>query len=79
MGNKTLLKVIENENIDLLQDNFGGDSYKRKEIAPNLYQCGCHWVHYDKPYEVPDLDGVVIQGDFLVECPFHKFVTENSK
>lgn len=43
-----------------------GDSYKRREVSPGVYQCGCYWkreVHY---------------GDVLVECPIHKQAGEAS-
>lgn len=35
------------------------DSYKRRYIAPDLYQCGCKWER-QKEY-----------GDVLILCPIH--------
>lgn len=57
-----------------LADGFGGDSYRRREVSDGVYQCGCHWVRYEEPVEV--IEGVFVRGDVLVECPFHKTITE---
>jgi hypothetical protein len=57
-----------------IKDGFGGDSYRRKEVSPNLYQCGCKWVHLEHE-EV--CEGIFITGDVLIECPLHKFITDN--
>lgn len=40
-----------------------GDSYKRRMISENEFQCGCHWTK-DPVY-----------GDVLVECPIHEQAT----
>lgn len=40
-----------------------GDTYKRYEIAPNLYQCGCYWERQNG------------FGDVLVECIIHHQAT----
>ena len=43
-----------------------GDSYKRIEVAPGVYQCGCRFA--------PRAD----HGDTLVECPIHRQATAAS-
>ena len=43
-----------------------GDSYKRIEVAPGRYQCGCEWKK---------LDWV---GEFLSECAIHSAATASS-
>lgn len=43
-----------------------GDSYRRREVSPGVYQCGCHWVRSD------------LFGDILIECPIHAAATEAS-
>lgn len=40
-----------------------GDTHKRREVAPGVYQCGCHWT--------PDPRF----GDVLVECAIHAQAT----
>lgn len=40
------------------------DPYKRIEISPGVYQCGCAWV------KDSDL------GDRIVECEIHKQATK---
>lgn len=42
---------------------MSGDSYKRREVAPGRYQCGCCW------------ERVACFGDVLRECVFHKAAT----
>jgi len=36
-----------------------GDTFKRREVSPGVYQCGCHWVR------------LVGWGDVLRECLIH--------
>lgn len=43
-----------------------GDSYKRVEVAPGVYQCGCLWIRDEK------------WGDVLRECALHRQATEAS-
>lgn len=40
-----------------------GDSYNRRKISEDEFQCGCHWI------KDPDW------GDVLVECPIHEQAT----
>lgn len=42
---------------------MSGDIYNRREVEPNRYQCGCHWIR--KPGA----------GDILIECPIHAAAT----
>lgn len=42
------------------------DTYKRREISPGVYQCGCAWTRQ------PGL------GDVLVECDLHRQATAAS-
>lgn len=39
---------------------MSGDTFKRREIRPGVYQCGCFWEYR------PGF------GDVLVECVLHK-------
>jgi len=57
------------------KDVFGGDTYRRREVAPGIYQCGCRWIRYEKSTEI--IEGVWIFGDVLTECPFHRSITDN--
>lgn len=43
-----------------------GDKYKRLEVSPNTYQCGCKWERSP------------IYGDVLIECVFHRSATESA-
>ncbi len=43
-----------------------GDPYKRHEVTPGKYQCGCYWERIDT------------FGDVLRECPIHKLATRAS-
>ena len=43
-----------------------GDSYKRIEVAPGRYQCGCEWKKLD------------LVGEFLSECAIHSAATASS-
>jgi hypothetical protein len=40
-----------------------GDPYKRREVSPDHYQCGCRW-ETKLPY-----------GSVLMECPIHERAT----
>jgi hypothetical protein len=42
------------------------DSYKRKEVSPGVYQCGCKWERRDDSFG---------KGDVLVECSIHHQAT----
>jgi len=37
-----------------------GDTYNRRNISPNIYQCGCHWIREEG------------WGDVLNQCPIHQ-------
>jgi hypothetical protein len=50
-----------------IRDGFGGDSYRRIEVSPGVYQCGCRWER-DLQY-----------GDVLRECVFHRRLTETEE
>lgn len=41
-----------------------GDTYKRREVSPGVYQCGCTWTREPG------------WGDVLVECELHKLATK---
>lgn len=41
-----------------------GDDYKRREVAPGVYQCGCRWIR-TREY-----------GDVLQQCPIHQQHTD---
>ena len=43
-----------------------GDTYKRRGVSPDAYQCGCKWVRRA---------GI---GDVLAQCPLHQAHTEAS-
>lgn len=43
-----------------------GDTYKRREVSPGQYQCGCRWER--RPG----------RGDVLIECALHKEATRAS-
>jgi len=43
-----------------------GDTYKRREVSPGVYQCGCRWTRNPA------------FGDVLVECPVHRQATHTS-
>jgi len=58
-----------------IKDGFGGDPYRRIEVSPGIYQCGCKWIYLDNE-EV--CEGTFVTGDVLIECPFHKFITDES-
>lgn len=45
---------------------MAGDDYKRREVVPGQYQCGCRWER--RPG----------WGDVLVECPIHGQATRAS-
>lgn len=51
-----------------IRDGFGGDSYRRREIAPGRYQCGCRWVRAE---DVPKAWALGVRADILVLCPLH--------
>jgi hypothetical protein len=36
-----------------------GDTYRRREVSPGVYQCGCYWTRCSE------------FGDVLVECDIH--------
>jgi hypothetical protein len=42
---------------------MNGDTYKRREVRPDVYQCGCYWTRTDE------------YGDVLVECDIHHQAT----
>jgi hypothetical protein len=46
-----------------------GDDYKRREVSPGVYQCGCRWER---------MRTIHASGDVLVECPIHKAATRAS-
>lgn len=43
-----------------------GDTYKRREVRPGVYQCGCYWTRLT-PY-----------GDMLSQCALHQQATDAS-
>ena len=55
-----------------LNDGFGGDTYRRREIAPGLYQCGCRWARAE---DVPEAYEAGARGDVLLQCPIHAAAT----
>jgi hypothetical protein len=57
-----------------IKDSFGGDSYRCREVSLNVYQCGCKWIRLEHE-EV--CEGIFITGDVLIECPLHKFISDN--
>lgn len=44
--------------------NTGGDSYNRRLVSRDTFQCGCKWVRMED-----------YGGDVLVECLLHKQAT----
>ena len=48
-----------------VRDGFGGDHYRRIHTSADGYQCGCRWERQK------------LYGDVLVQCPFHRFVSEH--
>jgi hypothetical protein len=68
--------LLGKRTLESIRDGFGGDSYRRREVSPGVYQCGCRWVHYEEPHEVSG--GIFVTGDVLIECDFHRSITENS-
>jgi hypothetical protein len=56
-----------------IKNDFGGYFYRRIEVSPGVYQCGCKRIYLDNE-EV--CEGTFVTGDILVECPFHKFITD---
>jgi NAD(P)H-hydrate repair Nnr-like enzyme with NAD(P)H-hydrate dehydratase domain len=40
-----------------------GDMYRRREVSPGVYQCGCQWTR------IPGF------GDVLEQCPIHAVAT----
>ena len=43
---------------------MSGDSFKRRKVSADSYQCGCRWER--KP----------VYGDVLIQCPLHQAATE---
>lgn len=52
-----------------IRDGFGGDTLRRKEVSPGVYQCGCREVD---ALEVPKAYEMGVRGDVLILCPLHK-------
>ena len=44
---------------------MSGDTYRRRSVSANAYQCGCEWKHTES-------------GDTLVECPLHEQATRTA-
>ena len=42
-----------------------GDTYKRRKVSDDAYQCGCKWERREDV------------GDVLVQCPIHQQATES--
>ena len=42
------------------------DTYKRREVTPGVYQCGCYWEKRNDEFG---------KGDVLVECKIHRQAT----
>jgi hypothetical protein len=55
-----------------LRDGFGGDTYRRREIEPGRYQCGCRWARAE---DVPEAFEAGVRGDVLLQCPIHAAAT----
>ena len=43
---------------------MSGDTFKRRKVSADKYQCGCRWER--KP----------VYGDVLVQCPIHQAATD---
>ncbi|MFA5053265.1 MAG: hypothetical protein WC565_04365 [Parcubacteria group bacterium] len=50
-----------------MEDN--GDTLKRSEVAPGVYQCGCRWIRAE---EDPKAFEAGVRGDVLKLCPIHE-------
>lgn len=46
-----------------------GDTLKRREVAPGVYQCGCRWVRAEEDRKAFEAG---VRGDVLQLCPIHK-------
>lgn len=46
---------------------MSGDTFKRRRVSEDEYQCGCHWVR-----DPPEAVALGFHGDVLVECTIHK-------
>lgn len=44
---------------------MNGDTYKRREVSPGVYQCGCRWDKWEG-------------GDILRQCALHQAHTAHS-
>lgn len=53
---------------------MNGDLYKRREVAPGRYQCGCRWMPAEK---VPRAKALGVRGMCLVQCPIHQAHTDS--
>ena len=49
-----------------------GDSFKRRAVSPDAYQCGCHWTRGDITLPSGEKFG---HGDILIQCPIHDAAT----
>lgn len=56
-----------------MEDN--GDTLKRREVAPGVYQCGCRWIRAE---DVPRAFQLGVRGDILQLCPLHRAWNERT-
>lgn len=49
--------------------NGSGDTLKRREVAPGVYQCGCRWIRAEEDRKAFEAG---VRGDVLQLCPIHK-------
>lgn len=46
-----------------------GDTLRRREVAPGVYQCGCRWIRAEEDQKAFEAG---VRGDVLKLCPIHE-------
>jgi hypothetical protein len=46
-----------------------GDTLKRREVSPGVYQCGCRWIRAEEDQRA---FAAGVRGDVLKLCPLHE-------
>lgn len=60
----------------MTRQSGSGDTLKRREVAPGVYQCGCRWVRAEEDRKAFEAG---VRGDVLQLCPIHKQWNEGNR
>jgi len=53
----------------MTRQSGSGDTLKRQEVAPGVYQCGCRWIRAEEDQRALEAG---VRGDVLHLCPLHE-------